>query len=103
MHKDVFRKTALPEKVGRDRAPRVFRRKCFGAVESTAAEIILEPVLAVRRFTLATKPALSAGRVCHHDVVSGVDLGYFGTCFEDNSRTCKIVVSLNQQVRKIEC
>lgn len=79
MHQDVFGKTALPEKVGRDWLVKVFRRKCFGAIQSTPAKIVLEPVLAVCCFPLSTKPAFPAGRVCHDNMISHVDFGHLRT------------------------
>jgi hypothetical protein len=80
MHQNVFRKTALPEEVRRGRLF-IPRRKCLGAIRPTAAKIVLEPVLAVCCFTLSTKPALSARRVCHDDMVSRIDFGHFGASF----------------------
>jgi hypothetical protein len=104
MDKNVFRETALPEKVGRDRLLKVLRRKCFGAVESTSAKIVLEPVIAVCCFAPSTKPALSAGRVYYDDMVSCGDFVHLGTWFEDNSGACKVFVSLEQQLLcKLEC
>ena len=60
---------------------------CFGAVGSAAAKIVLEPVLAGRRFSFSAELEFSTRRIRDDYTVSSVDFGHLGTGFGDYSGT----------------
>ena len=60
---------------------------CFGAVDSAAAKVVLERVLAGRRFSFSAELAFSTRRVRDDYTVSGLDFSHLGAGFGDHSGT----------------
>jgi hypothetical protein len=61
---------------------------CLGAVDSAAAKVVLEPVLAGHRFSFSAELAFSTRRIRDDYIVSSIDFGRLGTGFGDHSDTC---------------